>query len=373
MRLDVEIPAAPALQRGDQPVDTGPFHGLVVLGQHGLGRTGEPSPQRRVYVPEQHPVPLHGVGEATAGQVQQPGHHREGVPAHQHPVVVEAEPAGHGVEKRADVPGGVGQRLLEVLRGHGVQCREHRAAGSHRRGVAQQPVQREGEPDALPPGQVVAHHLAGARPLRAQLGQGEVALGQFGAAGVDPVEDVDDDVDGLVPPGDLLLVEVPLEELVQAVQPLQVHLELVRLAGEPRDVRPEALGEQAGHVDPAVVVAHLGRRVELECLVLDVEAQPGERRRVAFEEGRRASPDHAVQRGDPLLAVQQQAPHTTTRGVPTHRLRVGLGLPEQQAADRITAVERPHETPDLVAVPHVSALELRQQNAAGVDLVENCR
>lgn len=134
---DVQTPAPPPLQAGDQPVDAGPLHGLVVLGEHGFGGAGEPAPQGCVYVPEQHPVPLRRIDEPAAALVQQQGDDRKGVPGHQHPVVVKAKPAGQRVEERADVAGRTVQRGGEVGGGHPVQRGEPRPAGRHRCSVAE--------------------------------------------------------------------------------------------------------------------------------------------------------------------------------------------------------------------------------------------
>ena len=66
--------------------------------------------------------------------------------------------------------------------------------------------------------------------------------------------------------------------------------------------------EQRGDVDPPRIVSHLGRRVELERLILHVEPQAGERLLIALEEGGRPSAGDAVQGRDPLLAVEDQHP-----------------------------------------------------------------
>ena len=125
-------------------------------------------------------------------------------------------------------------------------------------------------------------------------------------------------------------------------------------------------------VDPARIVAHLGRPVELERLVLDVEAQAREGLLVALEERGRATPGDPVQGRDPLLAVQNQhAKGRRGRSRPPYKRTVGLSLPGQQAPDRVVKVQGPHEPANLVTVPHVSPLELRQQHAARVDLIQN--
>src|SRR5699024_247021 len=46
-------------------------------------------------------------------------------------------------------------------------------------------------------------------------------------------------------------------------------------------------------------------------------------------------------------------------------------LPQQQTAHRMPQIHRPHQTAYLVTVPHIAALEFREQNRAGVDLVED--
>src|SRR5690606_8044836 len=78
-----------------------------------------------------------------------------------------------------------------------------------------------------------------------------------------------------------------------------------------------------GDVDPEGVVAHLHRRVELERLIGQVEAQVRERRRIPIEEAGRTATDDAVERGDALLAVEEQVnrvagwhgPVTTNHGL----------------------------------------------------------
>ena len=50
---------------------------------------------------------------------------------------------------------------------------------------------------------------------------------------------------------------------------------------------------------------------------------------------------------------------------------LGAGLPDEQAADGVLAVQRLQQAADLVAVPDVAALELGQGHAAQVDLVQD--
>src|SRR5262249_36771379 len=136
--------------------------------------------------------------------------------------------------------------------------------------------------------------------------------------------------------------------------------------------RLQAVGEQTGDVDPPRVTLHLGRRVELERLVFDVEMQAGEGLLVALEERWRLATGDPIQRGDPLLPVQYQHPDSRSPDhLPPPRCAIGLDLPDQQTANRIVTVEEPHEATDLVAVPDIAPLELRQQDAPKVDLKQN--
>ena len=315
------------------------------------------------------------ISEMAASLVKEAADHREGVPAHQHAVVVKSETPGHDIEELADVPGGGFKGLLEIGYLHAVQRAEFRPAGRYGGRIAQQPVQGEGKSFLLPPVQVSAHGGAGLRPVSALLGQRKISLGQLRAAGVDPVEDVDHHVDGLVLAGDLLLVEVALEHLPQPGQPLHVGDDPrlgLRVGVQRPDVVFETPREQRGDVDPPRVVAHLGGRVELERLILHVEPQPGERLLIALEEGGGPSAGDAVQGGDPLLAVEDQHPEGRgCRGLAADQRAVGLSLPGEQAANRVAEVQGPHEPTDLVAVPHVAALELGQQHASRVDLIKN--
>ena len=73
---------------------------------------------------------------------------------------------------------------------------------------AQQQLELEVEAGPAPLLEPLLHLVARVRPFGADLGQGEVALGELGAAAVHPVEDVDHEVDGLVLAGDLLDVQV---------------------------------------------------------------------------------------------------------------------------------------------------------------------
>ena len=159
---------------------------------------------------------------------------------------------------------------------------------------------------------------------------------------------------------------------MQPVEPCQIGVGPRRIVGEPCQVGNRPLAEELGDVHPVRVVVHLLGAVELEDLVLDVEVQPGERGRVALEERRGPSPDHPVQGGDALLAVQQEPVRPAPGGTSPYRGVLGGGLPQQQAADGMAQIHGAQQSPYLVTVPHVAALELGQQDRPVVDLVEEC-
>jgi hypothetical protein len=135
-----------------------------------------------------------------------------------------------------------------------------------------------------------------------------------------------------------------------------------------------ALAHQVGHIDPQRIVLHLHRLVEGEGLRVQVEAQSGEGVGVAVEELGRPAARHAVERGHALLTVEQELDDAgCERCVAAMGGGHGLGGPHQQPTDRMAAVERVEQPPDLVAVPDIAALELRQRHVAVVDMIENRR
>ena len=100
--------------------------------------------------------------------------------------------------------------MLEGVRGDVLERGEWCPAGRHGVHIAQEPVGGEVVALAVPAIQVATHGRSRITPLSADLRQGEVSLGQLRATGVDPVEDLDDDVHGLVCARDLLDVKVTL-------------------------------------------------------------------------------------------------------------------------------------------------------------------
>ena len=71
-----------------------------------------------------------------------------------------------------------------------------------------------------------------------------------------------------------------------------------------------------------------------------------------------AAADDAVERGDPLLTVEEELLGTGGRRATAHGLSAALGLPDEQGTDGEAVVQRLHQSADLVAVPDVAALEL---------------
>ncbi len=241
--------------------------------------------------------------------------------------------------------------------------------------VAEQPVQVEVEVLISPLLQARLHGHPGVRGLGANLGQGEIALGELGAAAVHPIEDVHHHVDGLVGAGDLFHVKLTVLDrldLVQAVQVVHQFGGVVGARGDGRHGRADALLHEAGHIHPQGVALHLGGHVEAELLCLQVEVEAREGVRVAVEEPGGVAPDDAVEAGDALLAVQQELDHAGCQGpVSPRRGTQGLRGPHQQSTHGVALVEREHEASDLIPVPHIAALELGQGHVAAVDVVED--
>ena len=160
---------------------------------------------------------------------------------------------------------------------------------------------------------------------------------------------------------------------LDAIQTIQEICHAIRMGGEEwLDLSSGTLLQQRCDVDPQRVVAHLDGLVESESLLIDVEAQVGEGPRIALEESGRLAAHKAVERGDALLAVQQQLDKARRQVLLAARgRRARWHRPDEQAADRIAMVQRLHKSPDLIAVPHEAALELRQHDNAGIDLVKD--
>ena len=133
-----------------------------------------------------------------------------------------------------------------------------------------------------------------------------------------------------------------------------------------------ALLHQLGHVDPERIVLHLQRLVELEVLSFKVEAESGEGLGVAVEELGRLAAHDAVEGRHALLAIQQQFHDAgRQRAVAAMRRRLRFGGPDEQAANRMAAIERVEQPAHLVAIPDIPSLELGQRHVPAVDVVED--
>ena len=282
-------------------------------------------------VPVERAARLGGVGEPAVVLQQQAAQHRQGVPAHEHAVVVETQRRGDQVDEVVDVVDRLPQRVAELPGGDVLERGERRTTGGDGVDVAQQPVRGELQaPLRAPAVELGTHRRTRVRPVRTDPRQRQIAPGELGAPGVDPVEDVDDDVHGLVGAGDALDVDLAVEHVANAEEAVD-EIEEARMVLQAGHHRGGSGGEQRGDVGPERVVLHLDRAVELERLGLDVEPQVPERLRIAFEEGGRRAADDAVQRGDALLAVEQQRAGAARRRHAPHRLVRGVGLPHQAA------------------------------------------
>ncbi len=241
--------------------------------------------------------------------------------------------------------------------------------------VAEQPVQVEVEVLITPLLQARLHGHSGIGGLGANLGQGEVALGQLSAAAVHPVEDVHDHVDGLIGSCDFFHVKLTILyclDLVQAVEVVHQLGCMVRARCDDRHGRADALLHELGHIHPQGVSLHLGGHEEAELLCLQVEVKARKGVRIPVEELGGVAPDDAVETGDALLAIQQELDHAGRQGaISPRRGAQGLRGPHQQAAHGVALVERKHQPPHLIPVPHISALELGEGHVAAVDVVED--
>ena len=113
------------------------------------------------------------------------------------------------------------QRVLYLLRALLMEEAElgfARQNGVHR---AQQPIEVEEVTLLRPFAQRLFHGVACLGPFCADLGQCKVTLGQLCPAAVDAVEDVYDDVQGLVLACDLLDGQINVEDSEEATQPAE--------------------------------------------------------------------------------------------------------------------------------------------------------
>ena len=150
-------------QAVDDAVDPVAVDGFEVFGQVRLRRSREATADRGVDVPVERAARLGGVGEPPVVLQQQAPQHRQGVPAHEHAVVVETQRRGDQVDEVVDVVDRLPQRVAELPGGDVLEGRERRTAGGDGVDVAQQPVRGELQPPLRAPAVELAHASPGAR------------------------------------------------------------------------------------------------------------------------------------------------------------------------------------------------------------------
>lgn len=241
--------------------------------------------------------------------------------------------------------------------------------------AAQQPVACEVVSLGREAVESLLHLVAHGGPFRADLGEREVALAKLRAARVHAVENIHDDVDGLVGAGHGLGEYLSLLDLLYAVEPREGQREgWVVKAGGLFDADGFRYGSglvDLGYRDPHGVALHLGG-TELEYLIFDVEHEVGERALVALEEGWFLATHDAVERRHALLAVENEVDDTLPDDLLSLDACVFHGsLPQEHRAHWIALVQRRHEFAHLRTVPYVAALKLRHRVVARVDAVED--
>jgi hypothetical protein len=341
-------PAMPEAQLLQQALQAGAFafEGGEILVDERFGGAGEAAPHAGLHEPEQQPVALHLIHGAAA-LIEVAHHHRDAEAPEEHLVVIEAEAAGDQVEAGVDVSGGALEGVLDFGGALVVQVEELGLAGEHRVHRTQQPVEVEAVAVIAPFLELDLHRITTLRPVGADLGEGQVAFGELGAAAVDAVEDVHHHVERLVGAGDLFYVEIDLgdaEQLAETADELADPGSQLRVLAELGSQLAEAgaaHAEQVGDIDPERIVLHLHRLVEGKHFLSEMEAEPCESLSIAIKELGSLAAHHAIQGGHALLAIEQQLHHTSGQLAIT---AMGSGLrlcgPDQQATNGMALIKR---------------------------------
>ena len=143
----------------------------------------------------------------------------------------------------------------------------------------QQPVEVEVIPGLVPLAKLTLHLIAAFRPLGADFRKGKIALGELGAAAVNPVEDIHHHVKRLVRASDLLGVQVYLQNAQQVAQStckvadFWQQLRLLAEGGDKATDSGRPLFHQGGNIDPQGIILHLDRLVKLEGLRFQIKTQ----------------------------------------------------------------------------------------------------
>jgi hypothetical protein len=229
-----------------------------------------------VDVPVEEPIALIRVRQLATTFLKVSRHQWDRVRAAEHVGMVETEPSRDRVEECVDALLGTGDAVLNHRRIGVGECGEVGVAGGHRGDAAQEPLELEVVPGLSPRPKPFAKLMTCFRPRGANLGEGKIALRELGAAAVDPVEDVDHDIDSHVLTTYLLGMEIDVSDALQPVQPAdrghEFHPDFRQTIFERfKEVREIVGLHHLGDIDPERVVAHPDRRVELEGFVCQIE------------------------------------------------------------------------------------------------------
>jgi hypothetical protein len=93
---------------------------------------------------------------------------------------------------------------------------------------------------------------------------------------------------------------------------------------------------------------------------------------ISIEKAWGSSTNDTIQRRDPLLPIEEKF-HDAGGKYPiaSMRRRFRLSSPHQQSPNRVSAIKRFEETPNLIPIPYVSALEFRKGHVTTIDVVED--
>ena len=195
-----------------------------VLVDHGLHGTREPSPHAGLDVPEQQFVAL-VFAQSCAAPVEVTDHHGNGEAPEQYAFVVEPQPPADHVEGGVDGPGGAVEPAFYLLRSPAVQMVESRFSRDHRIDCTQQPVEGEFVAGFPPRLEASLHLVSRLGPVGADFCQGQIGVGQFRAAAIDSIEDIDDDIQGFVRSGHFVDMQIDLSDPKQTEKAAHIFVD----------------------------------------------------------------------------------------------------------------------------------------------------
>ena len=201
-----------------------PFDALdrgEILVNHRFRGTRETAPHTGLYEPEQELVSLSGVKPAAA-LVDVADDNRNCEAAEEHLVVVEPEAAADHVETRLDRPSRALKSVLHLLSVLIVKVCELGFTSEDGVDAAEQPVEVEVVPALRPFLEELFHGFAPFRPFGTDLSESQVTLRELGAAAVDAVENVHNDVEGFVRASDFFAVQLDIGDAEQFAEAADV-------------------------------------------------------------------------------------------------------------------------------------------------------